>query len=327
MKLRLIAYPAVLAGLFVCHAATAQSNENCSDALVRATYNRIASSSSDWRIARHVSEKDYDEIKKSAGLSAVIYGVPIDASYDDFQKRIREKTDRYNESLTQSQLTNILWTGLDPNSGSLYTECIKSRIFSQRGLRLAVRSATASEVAIWISWSPRGDDKNPRPEWSFSGDGIDRMPKLLAAGERIVVLPRPKEQKTLAVNFKGYADSLIIEPFPIANPTVREVAYVETTETYDSEEITGWGTNFSAPNVLCTPEKPKGWTIVKVTHFLKSARERGSCGSWTTCTGSETDSGTRACRAVTVQGHTDNKFSGYGTATSHLQVTWKRPVP
>ncbi len=315
----------VSAGLY--GPAAAQSNDNCSDALVRATYNRIDSSSSDWRIARYVSEKDYDEIKKNAGINAVIYGVPVGASYDDFQKRIRERTDTYNESLTQTQFTNILWTGLDPSSGSLYTECIKSKIFSQRGLRLAVRSATPTEVAIWISWSPRGDDKSPRPEWSFSGDGADRLPKSLAAGERIVVLPRPQAQKTLAVNFKGYSDSLIIEPFPVAAPTIRMPTYVETTETYDSEEIVGWGTNFSAPNILCTPEKPAGWTIVKVTHFLKSGRERGSCGSYTTCTGSGIDSATRACRAVTVQGHTNNKYSGYGTATSHLQVTWKRPVP
>lgn len=144
----------------------------------------------------------------------------------------------------------------------------------------------------------------------------------------IVVLPRPKIQKTLAVNFKGYSDSLIVEPLPVLEkPITQIIKYIETTEIYNSEEITGWGTNFSAPNILCTPENPAGWTIVKVTHFLKSGRERGICGSYTTCTGSGTDNATRACRAVTVQGHTNNKFSGYGTATSHLQVTWKRPVP
>src|SRR4051812_43998989 len=67
---------------------SAWGQEQCQDALVKSTYTSQSQASDDWRLAKLVSQSSYDEIKQSAGVNVVIYGVPVGASYDDFRKRI-----------------------------------------------------------------------------------------------------------------------------------------------------------------------------------------------------------------------------------------------
>lgn len=297
----------------------------CAEALVLATYNRVDVANSDWRVAAYVTESQYNEVKQKAGLNAVIYGVPVGANYSDYQKSLQEKTSSYKESLTQSQATNVMWTGLDPQSSNAYAECLKTRMFSQPGVHVDVKSATRLEVSVVIVWTPIGSARDANLRWSWAGTGVAALPKIVKPGSYTAVLPRPEKQQILAVNFEGYSDSLIIEPFPA--PPIVEIRMVETSEEYRSGVIEGWGTNFSNPTALCTPEKPPGWTIVKVYDFhLESPSERNECGKWTTCGGAETDTPRRACRIVSVQGHTDNKYSGYGRAVAVFHVTWRHPA-
>jgi hypothetical protein len=307
--------------------AYAQEGSGCAEALVMATYNRSQIDHDDWRLASYVTENEYNTIKHDAGVNAVIYGVPVGASYSDYQNRVTEKTNSYKESLTHDEAINIMWTGLDPNSANAYSECLKAKIFNQPGLHLAVKAATKSQVSVVIVWTAIGDEvRNAAPEWTWKGEGGSALPKSVPSGMRIVVLPRPKAQQMLAANFKGHADSLVIDPYPLP-PTKVQYHLEETSEEYRSPEIKGWGSNWSAPYALCTPDKPAGWTIVKVSDFhLESASERGSCGAWTQCGGSENDTPTHACRIVTVQGHNENRFDGWGRAVAVFHVTWKHPV-
>ena len=310
--------------ILVVPGVQAQADESCSDALVIATYSRVDTQDTDYRLAWHVSESAYEEVKKKAGVNAVIYGVPIGANYSDFQKNIRERTANYASSFTQSQATNVKWTGLDPNGANAYTECIKAKKFSQRGLHLAVKSATKDEVTIWVDWSPRGKQTSVRPEWFWDAAGSARLPKTLVAGDRTVVLPRPGKQQTLSVNFEGNTDSLIVEPFP-SPVVIKPIEFVEELKEYEGPVVTGWGKNFSAPYTLCTPELPGGWSIRSVRLRLESNTERGGCGAWTTCGGQETDTSTRACRTVAVQGHEGGRHEGYGRAKPVLAVVWRHP--
>ena len=93
--------------VLVASSVNAQADESCSDALVIATYSRVDTLNTDYRLAWHVSESAYEEVKKKAGVNAVIYGVPVGANYSDFQKNIRERTANYASSFTQSQATNV----------------------------------------------------------------------------------------------------------------------------------------------------------------------------------------------------------------------------
>jgi hypothetical protein len=307
--------------------AYSQDDSGCGEALVIATYNRAQIEHDDWRLASYVTESEYNTIKKDAGASAVIYGVPVGASYSDYQRRVIEKTNSYQESLTHDQAINVMWTGLDPNAANAYSECLKAKIFNQPGLHFAVRAATKDQVSVVMVWTPIGDEsRNAIPEWTWKGESFSSLPRSVPSGMRIAILPRPKEQQMLAANYKGHADSLVIDPYP-PPPTPALVHSEETSEEYRSPEIVGWGSNWSAPFALCTPDKPADWTIVKVYDFhLESATERSTCGAFTTCGGSNTDTATHVCRVVSVQGHNENRFDGYGRAVAVFHVTWRHLV-
>jgi hypothetical protein len=306
----------------------AQEGSGCAEALVIATYNRSQIDHEDWRLASYVTENEYNTIKHDAGVNAVIYGVPVGASYSDYQNRVSVTTNTYKESLTHDQAINMMWTGLDPNAANAYSKCLDSKIFNQRGLHLAVKAATRNQVSIVIVWTATGDEpRNAAPEWTWKGDSASSLPKFVPSGIHIVVLPRPKDQQMLVANFKGYADSLVIDPYPLTPPHKVEYHNEETSEEYRSPEIKAWGLYWSAPYALCTPDKPAGWTIEKVYDFhLESASERNNCGGFTTCGGSNTDTPTHACRIVSVQGHNENRFDGWGRAVAVFHVTWKHPV-
>ena len=188
---------------------------NCSDALVKSTYRNLSSSHLDRRLATFVSQSSYEEIKHNAGANATIYGVPVGASYGDFQQRSSQSSQSVNQSLTQDEATNILWTGLDPNAPSAYSACLQSISGQQRGIHLAVKAASDSEVTILVTWHPEGSDPSYATlGWQWSGGGASRLPKTVAAGSTMVVLPRPGNATMLTVNFIGSSDNLMIVPLP-----------------------------------------------------------------------------------------------------------------
>lgn len=299
-----------------------QRRDDCSEALVMATYNRFDNSNLDWRLATYVTESAYDQVKKSAGANAVIYGTPVGANYSDYQSAAKSKSETYNESLTLNQATNIMWTGLDPSAGNAYRECLKAKIFSSKGLHLAVISATRSEVSVLVSWIPTGQGKI-KPLWTWAG--TEKFPKKLQPGDTGLVLKRPTQQQMLQVNFNGNQDTLIIEPYP-ATPTPATYVQMTTVETYRSPEQVGWSDGFSSPYTLCSADKPDSWVIRRVIDFhLESSQDRKTCGRWTLCGGSQADTSRRACRVTSVQGFTKGAYGGYGRMTSVMTVEWTHP--
>ena len=148
------------------------AQNDCAAALVKATYNSFSSDHVDQRLASFVTEGEYNEVKHDAGANATIFGIPIGANYDDFQRNAHQRATSYSTSLTHDQAQNIMWTGLDPHATSAYSECLKANVFSQRGLHVAVRAATANDVSIIVSWLPQGNDpKEAFPRWQFASAG------------------------------------------------------------------------------------------------------------------------------------------------------------
>jgi hypothetical protein len=305
-------------------AAYCQGTGDCTSALVKATYNRLDVSHSDWRIATLITENEWDTASKAGGANAVIYGIPVGASYSDFQNRVREKVNSYNESLTQSQLINIAWTGLDPSSEEGYITCI---LASQQGLQMYVNAATKKEVSLRVRWNGTGDEpRSATPSWTWNGPTNKALPSTLSAGYTVIVLPRPDEPRILAANFRGHDASVVITPYP-PPPPPPEYTYVPCIETYASTVADGWGDNWSAPVTMCTPPKPEGWTITRLVLFNTTdfGTER-ACDRWGHCTGAETDTSTRICRSITVQGHNDNTHEGHGKLQGHMIVEWRQKL-
>ena len=163
--------------------ADSYSASDCDGALVKSTYNSFSTDHLDYRIATFVSEKEYNEIKQDFGASAVIYGVPVGANYGDFQKAVSDKTASFASSLSQDQVRNILWTGIDPNSPGAYEACLNTLVFNSRGLHLAVVSATKTDLALQVSWHPEGNDPATiQPHWVYRAAPDAKFPTTLVQG-------------------------------------------------------------------------------------------------------------------------------------------------
>jgi hypothetical protein len=124
--------------LVVLPTTLAGAKENCDSALVVATYSDQSSYSSDWRLATFVSREAYNELKKGMSGNAVIYGVPVGASYDEYKRNIEKLTQSHKESLTINQARQILWRGLDAGAVNAYSKCLQTEVFLNPGLHMAV---------------------------------------------------------------------------------------------------------------------------------------------------------------------------------------------
>jgi hypothetical protein len=302
-----------------------QAQQVCDAALVKSTYNSFVSDQMDWRLATLVSEKDYNEIKQEAGGNAVIYGIPVGANYSEFQSSLHQKLQTYNESLTRNQLRNILWTGLDPNSPSAYSDCLRAQVFASRGLHMAVKGATTTDISLLVRWNPQGADPANIPlTWNWQGANAAPLPKSVQQGETTVVVSRPKQQRTLAVNYKGFSDSAVLEPLAKLPPLPPIKPMVNTTEVYWSDEAaSGHCKDFGAWASVCSADKPEGWTIV--SQIFELTGDRAGC-AYAECGPVSPPTATKACYHFRTQGH-DEECGHAGNTGIHyskgkLTVVW-----
>ena len=165
-------------------------------------------------MAKHVDSSTYEEIKTGAGVSATIYGVPIGANYDEYQKNISTFSLDEDAFYSNDEFRNISWTGLSEQSADAYKTCIRSQ---KRGLVLVPDKATDSDISFILEYSVVGGSPNPLPvSWFGIEVGSNRLPDAVSAGEQIVIIKRPEKTSTLAVNGAanaGFADSVTLTPF------------------------------------------------------------------------------------------------------------------
>ncbi len=318
-------------GLILClpFLASAQNVSDCNAALVMSTYNRLDTSHTDWRVASLVTEKEWDEINNQFHGNATIYGIPMGASYQDYHNRVTDKLNSYNESLTQDELVNVAWTGLDPNGTNGYVKCLET-VESKQGLKMIVTRATEEEVSVRIAWQPTGihQPTTATPTWDWNADGKSKLPKTVVSGAKSFTLPRPNKRRILTANFDGQEAVLVITPYPPPPTPNTTITYASCVETYESRAADGWGSNWSSPVLFCTPDKPEGWQITKLVEFSTTDGGSGrSCSYYGQCTGSENDSPKRICRTLTVQGHNEpNHSNGHGWLVGKMIVDWRQPV-
>lgn len=222
--------------IFIYSTASWADVSDCDAALVKSTYASASNVGVDWRLADLVSQQTYDEIMHDGGANAVIYGVPVGASYKDFKSSIASFKHVHQESLSFSEKRNIAWTGVDPSTPTLYRSCLDAQVFAGVGLHAAAIGATASDISILVRWfSPGGPNTLPIT-WQNADPAIsDRLPDHVPLGETIIILPRPHTQTSIAANAIGYTTgTIVLEPLPAPPPVFAQAP--------------------AAP-----PERPDGW--------------------------------------------------------------------
>ena len=205
----------------------------CDAALVISTYSESNSFHDDWRLASLVTEDNYNEVKRGAGVQAIIYGIPIGANYSDFSANRAKSASGQNESRTVDAARNIAWTGLDPNGLSAYRQCLDTQVFQRNGLQAAVISATQNDVVILVRWFVPGRNEPAKVSWQPTAIGGQTLAEDIPQGLTQIRVPRPTSQVTLIVNFQGLTTSppIVLEPF-LPPPTRLPQPAADTCETY-----------------------------------------------------------------------------------------------
>jgi hypothetical protein len=180
------------------------------------TYNSSGITTLDWRLADLVDQTAYDQIKQNGGASAVIYGVPVGANYNEFKNTINTYKQSTNQSLSYSQQVNLAWTGLDPNAQSAYTACLQAEQ-QKTGLHAFVVFATTTNIAIQINWNVPGISTAGIAVAGADAQTQALFPQRVGNGAVTVVVPRPQIEFAIAINSvqpSGYSASLVLEPLP-----------------------------------------------------------------------------------------------------------------
>jgi hypothetical protein len=193
--------------------------KDCDSALVIATYNKVNYQYEDWRLAEQVDEGTYNQIKANASANAVIYDVPIGASYKDFQENIKTLKQNQQQSYTSQTFRNVAWTGLDANSVAAYQDCLKTAAsVARKVLVLLPDKATTTDVTFKLLYTPSGTAApNPLPiKWTIGEGNVSALPTRIGAGSTTILLKRPPRDVTLAVNAiaVGDSDSVVVTPMP-----------------------------------------------------------------------------------------------------------------
>ncbi|SAK82343.1 F5/8 type C domain protein [Caballeronia calidae] len=192
--------------------------DDCKSALVLSTYARTEDRFHDARMATHVSESEYSDIRRKAGGSAVIYGVPVGANYSDFNQRANARENSSGSSLTNTEAINVMWTGIDQTSQTAYADCLATLAATLPGIHLSVKSASATDVVILAHYVPVGSNPSSlHVKWSAFEYSKTAFPDEIPAGQTLILLKRPSKSLQLVVNASaiGSSDGVEINPLPL----------------------------------------------------------------------------------------------------------------
>ena len=232
MRFLLVVFFALVFG--VSSSAVAQgisTIQDCDRALVAGTYNHTDSVFIDYRMAQHVDQQAYEQVRRQVGASATIYGVPMGANYSGFKENIQRYNSSQSVSWNINTFRNTAWSGLDANSVAAYTHCLNTLAnLERRGVRLLFVRATDRDVVLQLRYVPQvpGSPSVLSLDWSYSGSRTLNLPKEIAsAGETLILWPRPDvgQEDTLLVNSAAGAAEVSITglPRPLPPPTRCEI--------------------------------------------------------------------------------------------------------
>jgi hypothetical protein len=180
---------ATLASLIVSGPAFAIDVSSCDPALVRMTYKATSKSSSDFRLSNLVDETTYKGLTKNMKGTGYLYGVPVGASYDDYQQNWMHLHRDLKVSLSAEESRSVAWTGV-PLENSDYGKCLAALVsIATTGITLTPKSATENDILVEVTW------RVPQGTALLEVDAV-----WAASDEKLLILP-PAKLKNGATSF------------------------------------------------------------------------------------------------------------------------------
>jgi hypothetical protein len=104
-------------------------------------------------IAASMNEDDYNRAKTTFSGQAVIYGIPVGASYEDFKNNIRNIRQSISVSDFETHMSSYVTSGIDDDGLQAYLGCVAS----QKGLAVLSGPNSSASSSIWLIFTPFPD--------------------------------------------------------------------------------------------------------------------------------------------------------------------------
>jgi hypothetical protein len=142
---------ALSVGIFVAGAANA---EDCSTVLRFDETKFENSNNYDWRMAESLTRDQWSEISHHANADAIVYGVPLGASWQDYHANAEHLDTAHQEQLSVQQNTALWMKTMSDNSVAAYRECIRNVGNTDPGLHLSPTAYTDDKEYLLLSYTP-----------------------------------------------------------------------------------------------------------------------------------------------------------------------------
>lgn len=124
MKFKLVA--AIVSLISFSTTAGLCQTQDCSKALVVANENISSSVATQLSVAYNMSEGEWAQRKTNASANAVIYGVPVGASYEDYKNNVRQRAEAFHLDRFEQRAYAYATSGLNQSSVEAYKACLQS---------------------------------------------------------------------------------------------------------------------------------------------------------------------------------------------------------
>lgn len=217
----------LIVAAFILSQSTSVFAEDCSKALIPETttisYDQVTS----YSLAYSLSESAWQEAQQRFGASAIVYGIPLGASYSSYHTNAEQKAQSLNIQDFQHLAYAYATSGINYESLKAYKDCL----LRNGGLQLVAGKPVGASYTVWIIYFP---SENARRHLTgqitahknlVQGDyeSLQSQVKQLDFGQRVdyavTLSPQSASQEaTLDVRVGNVSRSLILPPLEAPPP-------------------------------------------------------------------------------------------------------------
>jgi hypothetical protein len=222
-----------LATSFALCLTTTQSfsqNQDCSKALIVATDTASSSITTQLSLAYSISEGEWAEAKRNAAGNAVIYGVPVGASYSDYKSNVRQRAESFHLDRFEQRSFAYATSGLNEASLAAYKACLQT---SEKGFNLVAGDMSDETYRIYLVNAPvpglnssiSGTVQNPinvaAESLAFLKRSVSKLKYAESWDKPLLIQPNdPTKEVSFTIDFGDVVDKTLLLP-PLKNKPAR----------------------------------------------------------------------------------------------------------
>lgn len=224
---------------FICciSAIPALAEQDCSKALVVATMYDQTLSVKNLALAYTLSEQSYEEAKARAGVNAVIYGIPVSASYDQYHQAAQSKATELHLSNFEQWAETYVTTGLNAASRDAYIACVQA---NSSGFAFYTKSISKQYFIVRVEYAA-GPDARPlrgklantanikQSDASSLNEIVTNTVFENKVGQDHIVTPVDRKQESaLTLRIGSTVLSLVLPPLELPPPLPKVISLTDT---------------------------------------------------------------------------------------------------